>query len=609
MFALKENNNVIDCLLPSGFLVKVDRFSKKIITYLGSKDHLSVRKSIDKNYVIGSFSAVEQNKSVALDDIINGISSGLSINEFFDEISRISGEFCIAIIDTEAMSVQLARSSNGVEPIYFFSRDDDCVLGNSVEGIKCISKISSFDEIALLQYVFAEFITEPRTRYEDITAVEAGSIITLDEKGRVKSDKYSTPFSEIREDRSSIVELREKYRHHAISAVEKRIVGTPSVYLSGGIDSNAIAAYLVNDLGHRDALALTFGVKGVDDDEVPIAIEVAQHLNMEHHIQIIDPAKEFNLVSNLNKMNSFDPSVGMISSLAASGGDFSGNNLTIFAGQDHRLHTPFLGRVDKFFLSSVFDYQRLLHPIRIFAKLAKSLYGFNPRTVRAIDIAVNSRDINDVVAMRFLKLKPSPSASYQKGVYKCADSFKAALDESFGKSSDSLRSRFNAIVDVWYRGQLISDSNYMRSATELGGQNCAMPYLDADFMNFCASIPYSIASSKTKGTDSFDLSSKAMVDKAFLRSTIQKDFPDRLLMRKKAVMPSLHLFFNGSFRPYLFDMLKPGGVWDSSLGQYLNKNELSEIIRKNDGKWSSTDPAVLYFIRNLMCIDAVMRQN
>lgn len=595
-------------LLPSGFVVGLDWTSRVLTKNMPPRKSPFVYDGCGTTvHIVGCFSATGKADSATIYGILdNALETGRT-KGLAQVLRNLSGEFCFVTINPANRSVELCRSENGMEPLYVCQSETGIVCGNSVEMVSRQAGICGFDKCALLQYGLAEFITEPRTRYAGLTAVPRGSILAIKKGQEPRVESFLEPLSLLDELDVSIATLRTRYRESAVAAVQRRLFNTPAVYLSGGLDSNALAAYLVNDLGRRDTLALTFGVEGVSDDEVPIAAEVARHLGIEHHVLMIDPKEEFDLASYLRRMNVFDPSALMISRLAKSGGAYAGNKLTIFGGQDHRLHTPFLGRMDQFFLSHVVDYPWLLMPIRVGAKIAIRMINFDRKMKRAVEIAASARGVSDVLAMRFLKLKPAPVAASMLGVYKCADSYANDINASLERSRPNLRSRFNAVVDVWYQGQLLSDALYMRDSTEIGGQYCAMPYLDSDFVKFCARIPYSIAAQKMEGRDGFDLDKKTRVDKAFLRSTLVKDFPERLLLRKKAIMPSLHLFFNGAFRPYLLDMMKKGGIWETPLGEYIDRTELTAVLKVKDKCWTADDPGILYYLRNLMCVDAHVR--
>jgi len=76
--------------------------------------------------------------------------------------------------------------------------------------------------------------------------------------------------------------LRQSVQAHLVSDVPF------GAFLSGGLDSAAIVAYMSNILD-RPVKAFTIGFGGTDFDETPWAVQAARKFGVEHHIEVLRP--------------------------------------------------------------------------------------------------------------------------------------------------------------------------------------------------------------------------------------------------------------------------------------------------------------------------------
>ena len=511
------------------------------------------------------------------------------------------------VLSDESGSHHLVRSDNGVAPLYWArDRNGSVQVGSDLTEMR--SRLG--DGLGLdgsLQYLLSEYAYEPNTLFDGINCSPQGAILTFHADAAESVEQFSTPFEKLEPFDDDERSLIKRYRELVLGAIERRLKYHPAVYLSGGIDSNALAVYLTRDLGRADTVAATYTVKGVKDDEGPIAAEVARSLGMTHHLLEVDPSEETDLRETLSGTAAPEAEAGYIGALARSAAEAVGAQLTLLAGQDHRLHTPFLGSADVFYLKTVIDHPWMMGAIRFGASLAQLVPGLDYHSRRVVGIGTHARTVEDIASMRYLKLKPHLPGVKANAVERVARSFAPRLASALASSEPTLRSRFNAVMQVWWYGQGTWDGVYMRTSTAQGGQHAAMPYLDRDVVEFCARLPYDLISRMLPGRAAYDLDKVVMVNKYFLRKALSDDLPERLLMRAKAVMPATHLFMNGAFRHHLSDLCLPGGVWDTPVAAYLNRNEILDVLRTRDGRWETAENPELWLVKHLMCLDVIAR--
>jgi asparagine synthetase B (glutamine-hydrolysing) len=517
------------------------------------------------------------------------------------------GEFAFALTDA-AGSVHLVRSDNGVAPLYWTREAAGrLVVGSDIAEVRDAAGGRGLGLDGGLQYLLSEYAYEPNTLFDGITAAPQGAVLELKPDGARTIRPFIRPFQSLEPFEQDEAWLVERYRELIVRAIERRLKHHPGVFLSGGIDSNALAVYLMRDLGHTDAVAATYTVKGVDDDEGPIAAEVAHSLGMRHYLLEVDPSREIDLAPTLARTAAPEAEANYIVDLSRGAARFAGRELTLLAGQDHRLHTPFLGRADAFYLKTVLDNPWMLGPIRLGASVARLAPGLGYQARRVVGIGARARRVEDVAAMRYLKLKSHLPGVSEDAIHRVADHFSPALAEAFTGAAPTLRSRFNAVMQVWWHGQGTWDGQYMRSSAAEGGQHAAMPYLDREVVEFCARLPYDLISRMIPGRAAYDLDKVVMVNKYFLRKALVNDLPERLLMRAKAVMPSAHLFMNGAFRGHLADLARPGGVWDTPVAAYLDRQAILNVLKTREGRWETAENPELWLMKNLMCLDVISR--
>jgi len=102
------------------------------------------------------------------------------------------------------------------------------------------------DPISLTKYLFFEFIPSPHTIFRDAKKLPAASYLVWDNKG-IEVTQYWSPFEpQKRENNLSEVEAQLRLMELLTESVKRRLISDVplGVFLSGGIDSSTITAWL-----------------------------------------------------------------------------------------------------------------------------------------------------------------------------------------------------------------------------------------------------------------------------------------------------------------------------------------------------------------------------
>ena len=209
-------------------------------------------------------------------------------------LPMLHGMFALVIWDRHARRAFAARDPYGIKPLYLARVEGGVLLASQVKALLATGFVSrESDPKGQAGFWMLGSVPEPHTWYRDVQAVRAGHLMWI-EDGQVIQDecwadigaawrdaptRIAMPDAEVRERVASA--LRESVTRHLISDVPV------AVFLSGGIDSGALAGLMV-EAGARDLQGITIAYDefvGSHDDEAPVAAAIAAHYGIAHHIR------------------------------------------------------------------------------------------------------------------------------------------------------------------------------------------------------------------------------------------------------------------------------------------------------------------------------------
>jgi len=198
-------------------------------------------------------------------------------------LRRLDGMFAVAILDRAAGVLHLARDRFGEKPLFY--RDDATrfTFASQLTSLGLLDDFGPVDPTALRHYLALHYIPGERTLFREVRRVPPGHRLELPLDGRAgepRSWLEDAPAGRL--PRSYDGGVR-RVRQRLTRAVESRLLADVpvGVFLSGGIDSSAIAAAAVR----ASAAIQTFSI-GFEDAELDESVHaraVAEHLGARHH--------------------------------------------------------------------------------------------------------------------------------------------------------------------------------------------------------------------------------------------------------------------------------------------------------------------------------------
>src|SRR6267142_1352119 len=207
-------------------------------------------------------------------------------------VQHFRGMFAFAIWDGAARRLLLARDRLGVKPLYWALAGNRLLFASEIKGILESGLIAASPNVRVLSEVLATRGTAgEETMFEGIYKLLPGHRLIF-EDGRVRIEKYwdlplDGPDPEL--ERLKDNELVDRFRSLLEESVRLRLMSDVplGMFLSGGIDSSAIAAIMARQI---DRPLQTFSVAFKDRafNELEYAREVARAIGANAHEIVID---------------------------------------------------------------------------------------------------------------------------------------------------------------------------------------------------------------------------------------------------------------------------------------------------------------------------------
>jgi len=218
-------------------------------------------------------------------------------------VERINGMFAFAVLDLRRNSLFLARDRVGIKPLHYAVDGRRLVFASELKALLRDPALRrEIDPVALDQYLANEFVPSPRCIVQGICKLEPGHTLTWSVAESVaRSRRYWRP--ELTPDpaiASMTVDQRcEGLRAALRESVRKELISDVplGVFLSGGIDSSAVAATMTQLGGEVKSFSVGFSERSFD--EAPYARLVARHLGTEHHELTLEPGMLLGLIPRL----------------------------------------------------------------------------------------------------------------------------------------------------------------------------------------------------------------------------------------------------------------------------------------------------------------------
>lgn len=218
-----------------------------------------------------------------------------------DEVwPRLEGMYATAIWDRAERSLTLARDPLGIKPLYLTQQNGGMAFASEIRALRAISELQfDIDERAVHDFFKFGHVQRPRSIYRQVRSLDPGNVLRIGREGEASIKEFWAPsfqpvtgLSESEWIEETRARLLETVKLHMLSDVP---VG---VFLSGGVDSSAVAAAMTQ-LGGPSFKAFTIGFPGSAIDETRAASRIAKHLGCEHIVLPLEPVRTGELLPSV----------------------------------------------------------------------------------------------------------------------------------------------------------------------------------------------------------------------------------------------------------------------------------------------------------------------
>ncbi|MGH3854943.1 MAG: asparagine synthase (glutamine-hydrolyzing) [Pseudonocardiaceae bacterium] len=208
-------------------------------------------------------------------------------------VGRLRGMFAFVIWDAKLRVAFGARDPFGIKPLYSCAGPGGVAFASEKKSLlelaPSLGVAPELDRRALQHYLTLQYVPEPASLHTGITRIESGTSFTLSPGGKPVTERYFHPHFRPRQ-LSSDADAR--VLHDEISAALRDSVAkhmradvTVGAFLSGGIDSTAIAALAREH--NPDLITFTTGFEREGYSEVDVAAESAAAIGVRHVVRTV----------------------------------------------------------------------------------------------------------------------------------------------------------------------------------------------------------------------------------------------------------------------------------------------------------------------------------
>ncbi len=200
-------------------------------------------------------------------------------------VKLLRGMFAFAIWDIRRRRLFVARDRLGIKPLYYKLTGTELIIGSEIKAIlEACSEAPRLNLPAVPEYLAFGYLSGNDTLFSGIKKLMPGHWLELDEFGTATIERYWDFESDQTHTPHKLADHVHNYRALLEGSVVSHLMADVpvGVFLSGGLDSSAIAALMAK---HHPSKIKTFSVGYAERaySELEGARSVSHHINSDHH--------------------------------------------------------------------------------------------------------------------------------------------------------------------------------------------------------------------------------------------------------------------------------------------------------------------------------------
>ncbi len=207
-------------------------------------------------------------------------------------VEALDGMFAFAIWDARIGRLLLARDRFGQKPLYYHEGLHGICFASEMKALLRFSNVpGDIDNTSLADYMILNYVPAPATLVRGVNKLPPGHTLTWRDSHSAMSPYFHPGPSAHTPVPTSKVRAISMFWERFDRSVQKRLVADVPVglFLSGGIDSTAIAVSMARSIGPKRVRAFTIGFSDPDFDESTYAGQVARKLGIPLQVKDVGP--------------------------------------------------------------------------------------------------------------------------------------------------------------------------------------------------------------------------------------------------------------------------------------------------------------------------------
>jgi asparagine synthase (glutamine-hydrolysing) len=205
-------------------------------------------------------------------------------------VGRLHGMFALAVWDSRTRTLLAARDRAGEKPLYYTPTSEGLLLASEIKALLSRPEVSrELDLEALDQFLTYEYVIAPRTIFSSIRKLPAAHYL-LYRNNQVSIHRYWDA-ADVPVRRWTDGEAAGALREALGRAVRSQMMADVpvGVFLSGGIDSSAIAVLMQKETAGQRVRSFSMGFNDGSYNELPYARAIAELCGTEHIEGMVTP--------------------------------------------------------------------------------------------------------------------------------------------------------------------------------------------------------------------------------------------------------------------------------------------------------------------------------
>ncbi len=219
--------------------------------------------------------------------------------------NKLNGMWAFALYDRSKNIIFCSRDRFGKKPFFYTQQHNTFVFASELNAVVSHPNIkSNLSSLSLKKYFAYGYIPAPHSLYENVYKLPAGHSLSYDlTESKLTITKYwdfvLEPFTTI--PKQPELEWGEQLRELMDKAVQRRLMSDVplGVFLSGGVDSSAIAAFASRHIDPTNLNTFSIGFTEPDFDESIYADQVAKFLGTKHYSETLSLEKSKELLPKI----------------------------------------------------------------------------------------------------------------------------------------------------------------------------------------------------------------------------------------------------------------------------------------------------------------------